>query len=106
MDLGLRLPTLRSVPKKDFNYQTYLLFNPDLRASGIRTAESAWSHYQTKGKQRGRQPERVPVLVRYMACHGLFNQMYAHLAAYILAKHLDADVMMPPSLFRSIVQTV
>ena len=32
---------------------------------------------------------------------GLFNQMYAHIAAWILADVLGADVIMPPSLYRN-----
>ena len=85
-------------PPDHFNWRSYLLYHTDLRASGIRTAEAAWAHYQTKGKLR--QTPHIPVLLRYMACQGLFNQMYAHVAAFVLADLLSADVVMPPSLFR------
>jgi hypothetical protein len=42
----------------------------------------------------------VPVLLRYTACQGLFNQMYAHLNALVLADYLGADVVLPPSVYR------
>jgi hypothetical protein len=84
----------------DFDWQSYLIYNADLRSSGIRTPQSAWDHFQTKGKHRYVKNQHIPVLLRYVGCHGLFNQMYAHVAALILGDYLNADIMMPPSLYR------
>ncbi|GAX73979.1 hypothetical protein CEUSTIGMA_g1429.t1 [Chlamydomonas eustigma] len=85
----------------DFDWQSYLIYNDDLRSSGIRTPQAAWNHYQTKGKHRYVKNQHISVLLRYAACHGLFNQMYAHMAALILGNYLNADIMMPPSLYRN-----
>lgn len=83
-----------------FNWRAYLMRNPDLRAAGLRTASAAWQHYLGQGRAMNRQHDRIPVVLRYSACQGLFNQMYAHLNAFMLADVLDADVVVPPALYR------
>lgn len=84
----------------DFNWKAYLLRYPDLRSGNIRTQEAAAWHYTQTGHKEGRSYAKVPILLRYTACQGLFNQMYAHLNALVLAEYLGADVMLPPSVYR------
>ncbi len=87
-------------PPPAFDWRAYLLRYPDLRTAKIRTKEAATDHYTSKGHKERRSYEKVPVLLRYTACQGLFNQMYAHLNAFILAEFLGADVVLPPSVYR------
>jgi hypothetical protein len=84
----------------DFNWKAYLLRYPDLRSGNIRTQDAAVWHYTEKGYAEHRSYERIPILLRYTACQGLFNQMYAHLNALVLADFLGADIMLPPSVYR------
>lgn len=88
-----------AVPE-DFDWRAYLLRYSDLRSSNIRTREAAIFHYVDNGYNEQRSYQRVPVLLRYTACQGLFNQMYAHLNALVLAEFLGADVVLPPSVYR------
>jgi hypothetical protein len=44
--------------------------------------------------------KRVPLVVRYTACGGLFNQHYSHVAALALALALGADVVLPAAVKR------
>lgn len=83
-----------------FNWKAYLLRYPDLRSGNIRTKQAATWHYMQKGQQEHRSHQKIPILLRYTACQGLFNQMYAHLNALVLADYLGADVMLPPSVYR------
>lgn len=84
----------------DFNWRAYLLRHTDLRASNIRTRDAALSHYIVAGRKEQRSCQRIPVLLRYTACQGLFNQMYSHVNALVLADYLGADVVLPPSMYR------
>jgi hypothetical protein len=84
----------------DFDWKAYLLRYPDLRSGSIRTKDAAVWHYIQTGHKEHRSYEKVPILLRYTACQGLFNQMYAHLNALVLAEYLGADVMLPPSVYR------
>ncbi|KAF6260637.1 hypothetical protein COO60DRAFT_1269269, partial [Scenedesmus sp. NREL 46B-D3] len=84
----------------DFNWKAYLLRYPDLRSGNIRTKQAAAWHYTQKGHKEHRSFAKIPILLRYTACQGLFNQMYAHLNALVLADYLGADVMLPPSVYR------
>lgn len=84
----------------DFNWKAYLLRYPDLRSGNIRTKQAAAWHYTQQGHKEHRSYQKIPVLLRYTACQGLFNQMYAHLNALVLADYLGADVMLPPSVYR------
>lgn len=43
---------------------------------------------------------RVPLIVRYTACGGLFNQHYSHIAALSLALALGGDVLLPAAVKR------
>jgi hypothetical protein len=88
-----------AVPE-DFDWRAYLLRYSDLRNSNIRTRDAAVFHYVDNGYSEQRSYQRVPVLLRYTACQGLFNQMYAHLNALVLADYLGADVVLPPSVYR------
>lgn len=95
------LPAPDSIEEpRDFNWKAYLLRYPDLRSGNIRTKEAAAWHYTQKGHKEHRSYAKVPILLRYTACQGLFNQMYAHLNALVLAEYLGADVMLPPSVYR------
>jgi hypothetical protein len=62
---------------RDFDWRAYLLRYADLRASGIRTREAAAAHYVANGRRESRGYSRVPILLRYTACQGLFNQVRA-----------------------------
>jgi hypothetical protein len=84
----------------DFDWRAYLLRYPDLRAAGLRTPEAAAQHYAASGSAEHRSYAKVPLVLRYTACQGLFNQMYAHLNALALAAFLGADVVVPPSVYR------
>jgi hypothetical protein len=84
----------------DFDWRAYLLRYPDLRAAGLRTREAASQHYAERGSAEHRSYAKVPLVLRYTACQGLFNQMYAHLNALALAAFLGADVVVPPSVYR------
>jgi hypothetical protein len=83
-----------------FDWKAYLLWNPDIRAANIRTRDAAIGHYKKTGKLEDRHYKRRPVMLRYSACQGLFNQMYAHMSALILADVLGADIVLPPSVYR------
>ena len=48
----------------------------------------------------GQVYKRVPLLVRYTACGGLFNQHYSHVAALSLALALGGDVVLPAAVKR------
>jgi hypothetical protein len=92
-----------SIPlPKDFDWRSYLIRYADLRASGVRGAAAAAAHYTSSGHRERRSYRRVPVLLRYTACQGLFNQMFAHLNALVLAEYLGADVVLPPSVYRCV----
>jgi hypothetical protein len=60
-----------------FDWRAYLLRYPDLRAGGVRGREAAVLHYVDHGHAEARRYDRIPVLLRYTACQGLFNQMCA-----------------------------
>jgi hypothetical protein len=95
------LPAADSVEvPPDFDWKAYLLRYPDLRSGSIRTKDAAAWHYTQTGHKEHRSYQKVPILLRYTACQGLFNQMYAHLNALVLAEYLGADVMLPPSVYR------
>ena len=84
----------------DLNWRSSLLYHSKITDPGtgfINTEE-----HRRKIEGTILQYPRIHVLLRYMACQGLFNQMYAHLSAFILAELLKADVVMPPSLFRPV----
>eukprot|EP00775_Hariotina_reticulata_P011827 gene11827-11971_t len=70
------------------------------KSGNIRTKQAALWHYMHKGQKEHRTYKKIPILLRYTACQGLFNQMYAHLNALVLADYLGADVMLPPSVYR------
>ena len=71
-----------------------------MRSSNIRTRDGAIQHYKSVGKKQYRHCTRRPVLLRYSVCQELFNQMYAHMSALILADVLGADIVLPPSVSR------
>jgi hypothetical protein len=83
-----------------FDWQTYLLYYPDLVAAGVATEEAAKQHYVRWGKTEGRIPRRLRVLLRYTACTGLINQHYSHIAAFTLAAALNAELVLPPAVQR------
>jgi hypothetical protein len=85
---------------RDFDWRGYLMRYADLRAAGVRTRDAAVTHYTSNGHKEGRKYARPRVMLRYTACQGLFNQMYAHLNALVLAEYLGADVVLPPSVYR------
>ena len=85
---------------QDFDWRTYLLYQPELRYSGITTEELAKRHYLDFGRAEGRIYKRLRVLLRYTACTGLINQHYSHIASISLAAVLGAEVVLPPAVKR------
>lgn len=59
----------RALPA-EFDWQTYLLYHPDLRASGVSTEAQAKQHYIKQGRAEGRVYKRLRVILRYTACTG------------------------------------
>ena len=90
---------ITSVPA-DFDWQIYLLYNPELRDKGIGTQQSAEDHYIRIGYSEGMIYKRLRVLLRYTACTGLINQHYSHIAAFSLCAVLGAELVLPPAVKR------
>lgn len=90
---------ITSVPA-DFDWQTYLLYNPELRDKGISTQQQAEDHYVRIGYTEGMIYKRLRVLLRYTACTGLINQHYSHIAAFSLCAVLGAELVLPPAVKR------
>ena len=90
---------ITSVPA-DFDWQTYLLYNPELRDKGVTTQQSAEDHYIRIGYTEGMIYKRLRVLLRYTACTGLINQHYSHIAAFSLCAVLGAELVLPPAVKR------
>ena len=59
----------RALPA-EFDWQTYLLYHPDLRASGVSTEAQVKQHYIKQGRAEGRVYKRLRVILRYTACTG------------------------------------
>ena len=53
-----------------------------------------------QGRAEGRIYKRLRVLLRYTACTGLINQHYSHIASFVLAAVLGAEVVLPPAAKR------
>lgn len=98
-ELRLNALSAQRIPE-DFDWRAYLLRYPDLRLANIRNREGAVWHYLDRGADEHRSYAKIPVMLRYTACQGLFNQIYAHLNALIIAEFLGADVVLPPSVYR------
>lgn len=96
----------RSEPQKppripaDFDWQTYLLYHPELRDEGVVSEETAKQHYLNRGRAEGYVYRRLRVVLRYTACTGLINQQYSHIAAFALAAVLGAELVLPPAVKR------
>ena len=96
----------RSEPQKtprvpaDFDWQTYLLYHPELKDEGIISEETAKQHYLSHGRAEGYVYRRLRVMLRYTACTGLINQQYSHIAAFALAAVLGAELVLPPAVKR------
>ena len=85
---------------KDFDWQAYLSYYPDLLQSGIHNESEAQQHFLEYGRQEGRICKRLKVLMQYTACTGLINQHYSHIAAFTLASAIGAELVLPPALQR------
>lgn len=85
---------------EDFDWQTYLLYYPDLKQAGIDTERKAREHYRAFGRAEGRLHKRLRVLLRYTACTGLINQHYSHIAAFVLSAALQSEIVLPPAVQR------
>ena len=84
----------------DFDWQTYLAYNPDVHALGVASEQQAREHYTFRGRREGRVYKRLRVLLRYTACTGLINQHYSHIAAFTLSAVLGAELVLPPAVKR------
>jgi hypothetical protein len=85
---------------KDFDWQAYLSYYPDLFQSGIDSKSKAQLHFSKYGRREGRIYNRLKVLLHYTACTGLINQHYSHIAAFSLASVIGAELVLPPALQR------
>lgn len=89
-----------------FDWETYLAYNPDLKAKGIYGRAQAWQHFQLQGKAENRKHMLPQLAIRYTVCSGLMNQQYSHIAAFVLAKALRATkITLPPALTRDSFQS-
>jgi hypothetical protein len=88
-----------AIPKL-FDWETYLLYQPELRAAGIDTEKLAKQHYLDVGRNKGFVYKRLRVVMRYTACGGLINQQYSHIAAFSLAAVLGAELVLAPAVKR------
>ena len=84
----------------DFDWQTYLLYNPELRDKGVSSQQQAEDHFIRIGYTEGMIYKRLRVLLRYTACTGLINQHYSHIAAFSLCAVLGAELVLPPAVKR------
>lgn len=84
----------------EFDWQTYLLYYPDLKEAGIDTEGKARQHYLAWGRAEGRVHKRLRVILRYTACTGLINQHYSHIAAFVLSYALHSEIVLPPAAQR------
>ena len=84
----------------DFDWQTYLLYHPELKDEGVVSEETAKQHYLSRGRAQGYVYRRLRVVLRYTACTGLINQQYSHIAAFALAAVLGAELVLPPAVKR------
>lgn len=84
-----------------FDRDTYLQYNPELRASGVRSRSQAKQHYRKFGRQEGRLFRRQRVVLRYTAGTGLINQHYCHIAAFAVAAAVGAEVVLPSAAKRN-----
>ncbi|KAK9844459.1 hypothetical protein WJX74_002810 [Apatococcus lobatus] len=93
---------LQKTPKipADFDWQTYLLYHPELKDEGVVSEETARHHYLSRGRAEGYVYRRLRVVLRYTACTGLINQQYSHIAAFALAAVLGAELVLPPAVKR------
>lgn len=85
---------------KDFDPEAYLQYHPDLALEGVLTETDAAKHYMAHGRPQGRLGKRTKVIIRYIACTGLINQHYSHIAAFSLAAVLGAELVLPPAVCR------
>lgn len=85
---------------RDFDWQTYLLYHPELRDEGVVSDSTAREHYLRKGRGEGYIFRRLRVILRYTACTGLINQHYSHIAAFSLCAVLGAELVLPPAVKR------
>ena len=92
-------PAVLALPDT-FDWQTYLMYYPDLRLENITSEASAQEHYLRYGRAEHRVYRRVRVLLRYTACTGLMNQHYSHIAAFTLAAVVNAELVLPPAVQR------
>jgi hypothetical protein len=83
-----------------FDWQTYLMYYPDLRQENITSEADAQQHYLRYGRAERRVYRRMRVLLRYTACTGLINQHYSHIAAFTLAAVVNAELVLPPAVQR------
>ena len=101
--LGTSQQTASQKPPRipvDFDWQTYLLYHPELKDEGVVSEETAKHHYLSHGRAAGYVYRRLRVVLRYTACTGLINQQYSHIAAFALAAVLGAELVLPPAVKR------
>jgi hypothetical protein len=83
-----------------FDWQTYLLYHPEVKEAGVDSEEAAKRHYIEVGRQLGFIYKRLRVIMRYTACGGLINQQYSHIAAFSLAAVLGSELVLAPAVKR------
>ena len=76
-------------------WRDYLAVNPDLVEHGFYSKQA-----NEHGQQEGRMYRRFGIRLHYIACTGLINQQYSHIAAFALGSAIGADLVLPPALMR------
>ena len=86
-----------------FDWRAYLHHYPDLLrppTSLAFTQEAAWQHYDSVGRAEGRVASPLRLRLRYLAAGGLTNQLLGHVPAFMIARELGAEVVVPPVVSR------
>ena len=69
LDLKYEDKTACNIPE-DFDWQTYLLYHPDIRDEGIVDEPRAREHFCATGQEKKLIYKRLDVTMRYTACTG------------------------------------
>ena len=64
------------------------------------TEKEARRHYRERGRKEGRLYKRYCTVMLYDPSGGLINQLYTNLAAIMLARATNAELVLAPALHR------
>jgi len=88
----------------DFDWVAYLANYPELLHPPISLnygKQDAWHHYESAGRAQGRVAARLTLRLRYTTHQGLTNQLLGHLAAFMIAQEMGAEVVMSPAVSKN-----